>query len=111
MNEVEKTNVFISKLAIAKESDGRTTDSKKYKKSCPHFLCLEDGTITKDYKYCDGSEVCRHTGLRGGKVVPMEGHYLSVFNPQNNEIEWVEYCTGMYDLRPLKERYEDDKAH
>lgn len=89
----------------------RTTDSVKYNKDCGDFISLEDGTLTKEYKYCERSVLCRQFGLINGREVPMESHYLQISNPVTGEvIEWEYFCTGMYDLRPLKERIEDDKV-
>ena len=111
MNDIDPVVLFQFKLIQATRDDIKTMDSKKYHKDCPHFLCLDDGTITKDYKYCDGSLVCQHSGLINGKPVPMTCNYIPVLDVIANEVEWVEYCTGIYDMRPLKERIEDDKVH
>jgi hypothetical protein len=111
MSRVDSVVAFQLKLMRATKDDVKTFDSKKYRKDCPHFLCLEDGTTTRDYKYCEGSLVCQHSGLINGKPVPMTCNYIPVLDVTTNEIEWVEYCTGMYDLRPLKERIEDDMVH
>ena len=87
-----------------------TSDSLNYKKNCKDFTCLNDGTITKEYKYCELSDRCRQVDIVNGKVVPMESHYCPVVNPLTNEIvEWGYYCTGFHDHRPLVERKEDDK--
>ena len=89
----------------------RTSDSIKYNKDCEDFISLEDGTITKECKYCNRSKQCRQVGMINGRPVSMESHYLSIINPNTNEImEWEYFCTGMYDLRPLKERIEDNKV-
>lgn len=88
----------------------RTPDSIKYNKDCGDFISLDDGTITKEYKYCDRSESCRQIGMINGRAIQMESHYLPIIDPNTGEIiEWRYFCTGMYDLRPLKERGEDDK--
>lgn len=89
----------------------RTPDSIKYNKDCGDFVSLEDGTITKEYKYCDRSEQCRQVGMINGRSVSMTSNYLPITNPITGEVtEWQYFCTGMYDLRPLKERIEDDKV-
>lgn len=89
----------------------KTSDSIKYNKDCGDFISLEDGTITKEYKYCDRSEQCRQVGMINGRSVSMVSNYLPITNTITGEvIEWQYFCTGMYDLRPLKERIEDDKV-
>lgn len=88
-----------------------TSDSVRYKKDCKDFLCLNDGTITKDCKYCDLSRECRQIDIVDGQPVPMESHYCPVVNPSTGEVvEWEYYCTGKHDIRPKKERIEDDKV-
>jgi hypothetical protein len=91
---------------------GRTQASIKYNKDCPDFECLEDGTIIGECKYCNLSTICRQVGfLLDGTEVPMESNYLPIVNSETGEVITHElFCTGMYDLRPLKERYEDDKV-
>jgi len=42
--------------------------------------------------------------------VAMEANLLPVYNEKGELVEHQLFCTGMYDLRPLKERYEDDKV-
>ena len=100
-------------INIPKEEreDGRTQDAIKYNKDCDDFQCLEDGTVTKECKYCNLSTVCRQVDFVDGVAVPMENHYLPILDPQNGRIiEWEYYCTGMHDYRPHKERLEDDKV-
>lgn len=93
-------------------STERTPDSIKYNKDCRDFISLKDGTIAGEYKYCDRSEGCHQTDLINGRPVSMESHYLSIIDLTTGEtMEWRYFCTGMYDLRPLKERIiEDDKV-
>lgn len=92
-------------------STERTTDSIKYSKDCGDFISKEDGTITKEYKYCGRSEQCRQVGMINGRPVQMESHYLHITDPFTEEvIEWEYFCTGMYDLRPLKDRMKDNKV-
>lgn len=105
----------MSKMLInipdGERSEGRTQDAIKYNKDCDDFVCLEDGTITKECKYCNLSLVCRQVDiLPNGKTVPMEGNVLPIYNEKGELIEHAIFCTGMHDLRPLKERYEDDKV-
>lgn len=82
-----------------------TADSVAYGKDCADFICLEDGTMTRECKYCNRSKECRQIDIIDGVAVPMESHYLPV-----NENEWEYLCTGMHDKRPLNERKDDDKA-
>lgn len=100
-----------SKLLInVPRSDG-TTDAIHYKKDCPDFECLEDGTIMRECKYCNLSFVCRQVDIVNGQAIPMESHYLPIKDPVTGEdTEWEYFCTGMHDLRPYIERKEDDKA-
>jgi len=106
----------MSKLLInipnEEREDGRTPDSIKYNKDCGDFVCLEDGTITKECRYCNLSLVCRQIDvLADGSVVGMESNYLPVVDGTSGEMQSHElFCTGMYDLRPLKEKIEDDKV-
>jgi len=96
---------------IINRLDNRTSDSVKYNKDCPDFECLEDGTLTRECRYCNLSTVCRQVDIIGGQAVPMESHYLPITDIITNEvIEWQYFCTGMHDLRPYSERLEDDKA-
>lgn len=90
----------------------RTPDSIRYNKDCDDFICLEDGTITGEYKYCNRSLGCRQVGFGlGAKAIPMESHYLPIIDVKTGEVmEFQYFCTGMYDLRPLKERIDDDKV-
>lgn len=98
----------MSNLLVSTE---RTPDSIKYNKDCGDFLSLEDGTITRESKYCNRSEQCRQVGMINGRPVQMKNHYLPITDPITGEvIEWQYFCTGLYDLRPLKERIEDDKV-
>ena len=90
---------------------GRSKDSVKYGKDCWDFACLDDGTIVSEYRYCNLSRMCRQVDFSGGKTIPMEAHYLPVLDIVTGEIlEHDLFCTGMHDPRPLKERFEDDKA-
>ena len=89
-----------------------TPDSIRYNKDCDDFICLEDGTITGEYRYCNRSLECRQVGFGlNAKAIPMESHYLPIIDVKTGEvIEFQYFCTGMYDLRPLKERIDDDKV-
>ena len=91
---------------------GRTKDSIKYGKGCFDFKTLNDGTIVGEHRYCEHSLICRQIDvLNNGKVIPMESHYLPILDPITGEVISHElFCTGMHDLRPHKERIEDDKV-
>jgi hypothetical protein len=104
----DKFSKFLIKVPRA---DG-TTDAQKYRKDCPDFECLDDGTIVGECKYCNLSLVCRQVDIVNGQTIPMESHYLPVVDPRTGEVvEWQYFCTGMHDLRPYRERLEDDKAN
>jgi len=92
--------------------DGKTQDAIKYKKDCSDFICLNDATLTKDYRYCELSTQCRQVDvLPNGKSLPMEANYLPMVDTSTGEVVAQElYCTGMHDLRSLLERIEDDKV-
>jgi hypothetical protein len=89
-----------------------TEDYKKYNKDCCNFVVLQDGTLTGDYHYCNLSLECRQIDiLPDGSAVSMEACYLPIIDPTTSEIVSHElYCTGKHDLRPLKEKFEDDKV-
>lgn len=92
-------------------TDERTADSIKYNKDCYDFQNLEDGTIIGECKYCNFSLVCRQIDINiNSKVIPMESHYLPVVDASGEVVSHELFCTGMYDLRPRKERLEDDKV-
>lgn len=102
---------FLIKIPNDEREGGKTQDSIKYKKDCGDFECLEDGTITKECRYCNLSLQCRQIDIGGdGKPIPMEAHYLPVYDANGDLLAHELFCTGMYDLRPYKERLEDDKA-
>ena len=112
-------NKFLINIPDDERTDGRTRDADKYRKDCDDFVCLDDGTIMRDCRYCNLSTVCRQVDvLPNGEVVPMEANYMPIteitFNdagqPSVEVKEWQYFCTGMHDLRPLKERIEDDKV-
>ncbi len=91
--------------------DGATPDAVKYKKDCDDFVCLDDGTIMRECRYCNLSLNCRQIDiLPNGKEMPMEGNVLPVYDENGALVEHAIFCTGMYDLRSLKERIEDDKV-
>ena len=93
------------------EQGSYTNDSAKYSKDCADFQCLDDGTIVGECRYCNLSLICRQIGvLPNGEVVGMESHYLPVLNENGELVAHDLFCTGMYDLRPYKERIEDDKV-
>ena len=90
---------------------GPTRDSKKYKKDCDDFVCLDDGTKTKECKYCNLSLICRQIDvLPNGMTLPMEANTRPVYDQKGDLVEFHLFCTGMYDLRSLIERAEDDKV-
>jgi hypothetical protein len=103
------SNLLIN-IPNSERTEGRTPDSIKYNKHCDDFICLSDGTIMRECKYCNLSLNCRQVDLSGGNPIPMEANYLPIADPKTGEIiEHQLFCTGMWDLRPLKERLEDDK--
>lgn len=103
------TNLIV--IPSDERDGGRTQDSNKYGKDCPDFQCLNDGTIIGDPKYCNLSTQCRQIDvLRNGKVIGMEAHYLPIYDARKELLQHELFCTGMHDLRPRKERLEDDKA-
>jgi hypothetical protein len=95
-------SVFMSKLLInvpnEERINGRTPDSIKYNKDCDDFVCLDDGTITRECGYCNLSLVCQQIDiLPNGKRINMESHYVPVIDSETGEIlEWQLYCTGMH---------------
>jgi len=102
---------FIINIPSDERENGQTKDAIKYNKDCDDFVCLDDGTIMRECKYCNLSLVCRQIDiLPGGETLPMEGHYLPIVDEGGEVMEWQMFCTGMHDLRPLKERIEDDRA-
>lgn len=88
----------------------RTPESMKYRKDCPDFICLKDGTLLGDYKYCDLSTICTQTGYLDGNAVPMENHYCPVIKQSTGELSHYDYyCTGKYDKRHREERLAGDE--
>lgn len=80
-------------------------------KDCQDFQPIDDGTKTGEKKYCMFSDVCRQIDVSiNGTVLPMESHYLPVINLDGEIMEWKYFCTGLHDLRPHKERIDDDKV-
>lgn len=101
----------IIKINNEEPINGCSADSVKYCKDCNNFVSLNDATKIKEYRYCNLSLQCRQVDvLPNGKVLPMEAHRLPVFDTLGNKISEELFCTGMHDLRPLKERIEDDKV-
>lgn len=104
------SNIIINIPSVEREN-GATKDAVKYGKVCDDFQCLEDGTIMRECKYCNLSMMCRQVDiLPNGETISMENHYLPVYNDKGELTEWQYFCTGMHDLRPYKERLEDDKV-
>ena len=90
--------------------DGRSRDSIKYNKHCFDFICLNDGTTIGESRYCNLSQSCRQVDQSvDGQTLPMESHYLPMIG-LDGELCHDLFCTGMWDLRPYKERIEDDKV-
>lgn len=102
----------IIKIADDERENGRTKDSIKYRKDCMDFQCLDDGTVVGECRYCNLSTQCRQTDiLPNGEPVGMTSHFLPVLDPKTAEVVNHElFCTGHHDLRPKKERLEDDKV-
>jgi hypothetical protein len=93
-----------------KNEETRSKASKKYKKHCYDFVCLDDGTMLGESKYCQLSDQCQHKDYDiSGNLVPMETHILPVLNSRTGKV--VEHrliCTGVIDRRSLNERRDDD---
>jgi hypothetical protein len=55
--------------------------------------------------------MCRQIDiLPSGEEMPMEGNILPVYDEKGVLVEHQIFCTGMYDLRSLKERLNDEKV-
>ena len=101
---------MIISISDSDKEVGRTKDSEKYNKDCYDFQCLEDGTIVRECRYCNLSLNCRQIDIgTNGDTIPMESHYLELITLAGEKFHEL-FCTGMYDLRSLNERIEDDKA-
>jgi len=80
-------------------------------KDCQDFQALDDGTKAKEKRYCALSDLCRQVDVSiNGTVLPMESHYLPVIGFDGEITEWKYFCTGLHDIRPHKERIDDDKV-
>jgi len=102
---------FLISILKEERENGRTPDSIKYKKDCPDFVCLEDGTITKEYKYCNLSLQCRQVDIvTNCETFPMEANYLPVYDAKGHLHSHELFCTGMHDIRSYIERLEDDRV-
>ena len=101
----------MSKIIIPGQNSTRTDDSKKYKKWCDDFECLDDGTKTGEYKYCKWSLECRQVDFdEEGNEVTMEANVLLVKDPITGAtIEDQLFCTGHIDGRPLDEKRKGDE--
>lgn len=105
------SNNLLINIPNSERVDRKTSDSIKYSKACDDFICLDDGTIMRECRYCNLSLNCRQVDLSNSKPISMEAHYLQVADIKTGKImEWQLFCTGMHDLRPVKERIEDDKV-
>lgn len=103
-------NILINIPNFEREN-GRTPDSIKYNKQCPDFVVLNDGSLVGEYRYCDLSTQCRQMDiLPNGKAVSMESDFLPIYNPAGELVSHELYCTGMHDLRALKEKIDDEKV-
>jgi hypothetical protein len=100
----------IIKIVNQDRENGKTKDSIKYNKDCNDFQCLEDGTIIGECRYCNLSLHCRQVDIgMNAKAIPMEAHYLTIIAADGEEFHEL-FCTGLYDLRSLNDRVEDDKV-
>jgi hypothetical protein len=82
----------------------------RFKKDCVDFQPLNDGTLTKEHRYCNLSLNCRQIDIGlDGKAIPMEAHYLTLITEDGERYHEL-FCTGQYDFRSLNERVEDDKV-
>lgn len=103
---------FLINVPNEERVDGRTPDAIKYNKDCADFVCLDDGTITKECRYCNLSLVCHQIDiLPNGKQVNMTAHYIPVVDDESGQvIEWVLYCTGMHEDPREKKPWDMDKV-
>jgi len=70
-------------------------------KDCPDFIPMEDGTISKERKYCQLSFQCKQVG--------MLSEYVQVFDPKTGELIFHDYlCTGKHPI--FEERMIDEEA-
>ena len=68
-------------------------------KDCPDFVALEDGTISKEKKYCDLSFQCKQIGMRA--------EFVTAVDPKTGEVIFHDYlCVGQ---RPFFEERKDDE--
>ena len=98
----------MSKIIIPGEP---TEDAVKYKKNCPDFQCMEDGTKTRECNYCQLSTECRQTGKKlDGTFTNMKSDYIPVMDLEEGIVlEWEYFCTGMF---PEENRspFDEDKV-
>ncbi len=101
----------IIKVNNCERENGRTVDSIKYNKQCPDFVVLDDGSLVGEYRYCNLSLQCRQIDIGAdAQPIPMEANYLSVYDIKGKLAAEELFCTGMYDLRSIKERINDEKV-
>jgi len=102
----------MSNLILPGDTSGSNSDAEKYGKDCADFKCLSDGTLVGECRYCGWSLQCQQIDIGpDGHPIPMEAHYLEIRDAITGEvIEHQLFCTGKHDLRPKKERLEDDKV-
>ena len=71
------------------------------KKDCPHFVPLNDGTLSGDRKYCNLSFQCKQIGMASDSVTTRDGN--------TKEVIGMDYlCTGKYAI--WEERMKDEEA-
>lgn len=90
---------FLINIPESERVNGCTPDSIKYKKDCNDFVCLDDGTIVRECRYCNLSEVCQQIDmLSDGTMISMEAHYVPVVDSETGTVlEWRLFCTGMHE--------------
>ena len=105
------SNIIIPTNKITMPGEA-TEDSIKYNKDCPDFICMDDGTLVRECKYCQLSTECRQTGMKpDGTWVNMQSDYLPVVDLESGEVmEWEYFCTGMFPERGRLAVVEDDKV-
>jgi len=70
-------------------------------KDCPDFCPYEDGTISKEKKYCALSIQCRQLGFKSD--------YITLVDPKTGKITSHDYlCTGQHPF--FEERTDDEES-
>lgn len=103
---------FLINIPESERVNGRTPDSIKHKKDCVDFVCLDDGTIVKECKYCNLSLACQQIDiLSDGTRVNMESHYVPILDSETGQVlEWAMYCTGMHEDTRDKKPWDTEKV-